>query len=662
MSATDGDSVDLSDLGNVDWPSLQHAYGSAEDVPALISSLASPDPEIRKQAIYDAFGSIWHQGTIYEATVEAVPFLVRIAVAAGIPDRDGVIELLAAIAAGTGYVLVHRRFMTGATDLSPDELDAREAKERLHIEAIGERLAQAALDLVTLLDDPDINVRSAVCWLLSRIPARAGLITGALLVRYDHESDDLCRAAELLALGALAQEAPGAPLSGVLSSGAVAEGAAAVAAAMVRAAVAANDEERIVACQEFSAALGNGGDAISQLAVVADANGPESFMAAIVGPRPGVQAALEAFLLGADDASLRKSAIYLATEQALISRAATPVSLSLLTEAASDPDEEVRRRAVKALCDLYPASTPAAGVFASSLSDPQVQGPCAIVAARLGDPAAYPVIAAAAKMQDPPAWIGQALQALGQGIEPLAGDIAKLIKRLRRSPPRKAGIDNRLVQTVGSLQVIADPSPEILRLLEDLLKDGRVIRQAARVLGSYGPAAGRSVASLRKHLTRTDDPYARASLGFAIWNAAGDALPLLEVARELLFLGKPRLIFDYLEPLGPAAADLIPRIEPLMREGDAWQQVAAARAYWKITGDTAGALPVLADHAVVLPVGLKVVEALAWFGPEATSLAARLQNWLNLDHRLGAPAPCDQIVSRDEAFRAAIRTTLSAIV
>jgi HEAT repeat protein len=58
MSATDGDAVDLSDLDNVDWSSLQHAYGSAEDVPALIRSLVSSDPEVRKQAIYDAFGSI----------------------------------------------------------------------------------------------------------------------------------------------------------------------------------------------------------------------------------------------------------------------------------------------------------------------------------------------------------------------------------------------------------------------------------------------------------------------------------------------------------------------------------------------------------------------------------------------------------------------------
>jgi hypothetical protein len=113
--------------------------------------------------------------------------------------------------------------------------------------------------------------------------------------------------------------------------------------------------------------------------------------------------------------------------------------------------------------------------------------------------------------------------------------------------------------------------------------------------------------------------------------------------------------------LGPAASDLAPRIERLMREDDAWQQVAAARACWKITGDTAKALPVLADHAVVLPVGLKVVEALAWFGPEASFLAERLQSWLDLDRRLAVPAPDGEIVAKDEEFRAAIRATLLAI-
>ena len=111
------------------WASLHHAYGSAEDVPELIRSLVSPDPEVRKQAMYDAYGSIWHQGTIYDATAEAVPFLIRISLAAGVPDRGRVLELLAAIAGGTGYVMAHRRLMTAAELGGSDELDAQEAAE-----------------------------------------------------------------------------------------------------------------------------------------------------------------------------------------------------------------------------------------------------------------------------------------------------------------------------------------------------------------------------------------------------------------------------------------------------------------------------------------------------------------------------------------------------
>lgn len=181
------------------------------------------------------------------------------------------------------------------------------------------------------------------------------------------------------------------------------------------------------------------------------------------------------------------------------------------------------------------------------------------------------------------------------------------------------------------------------------------------MLGSYGPAARRSVAAMRSHLARTDDQHARANLAFAIWKAASDTAPLFEVAREQLLPGKPRLIFEYLEPLGLAASALAPQIEPLMRAGSNWQRVAAARAYWKITGDTPKALRVLADYAIVLPVGLKVVEALAWFGPEAAFLAERLRGWQELDRRLGVPAPDGEIVARDEAFRAAIRHALAAI-
>src|SRR5690349_20497174 len=68
----------LEDLDRVDWSKLRHAYGEASAVPALIRALASPVSEYWEQALDDLRGCILHQGTVYEATLFAVPFLIEL--------------------------------------------------------------------------------------------------------------------------------------------------------------------------------------------------------------------------------------------------------------------------------------------------------------------------------------------------------------------------------------------------------------------------------------------------------------------------------------------------------------------------------------------------------------------------------------------------------
>ncbi|WP_278913118.1 hypothetical protein [Deinococcus wulumuqiensis] len=64
----------LSELSQVDWASLTHAYGSAENVPAQLEAIAAGD----EQAYQEAFGNLWHQWTTYSATPHAIPFLIGI--------------------------------------------------------------------------------------------------------------------------------------------------------------------------------------------------------------------------------------------------------------------------------------------------------------------------------------------------------------------------------------------------------------------------------------------------------------------------------------------------------------------------------------------------------------------------------------------------------
>jgi len=97
----------LEQLDSIDWASLHHCYGSAENIPQLLRSLLSEDEEIRKEALWELFGNIHHQGTVYEASSYAIPFLVEILDDPNCQVKDDVICLLACIAGGRGYLEVH---------------------------------------------------------------------------------------------------------------------------------------------------------------------------------------------------------------------------------------------------------------------------------------------------------------------------------------------------------------------------------------------------------------------------------------------------------------------------------------------------------------------------------------------------------------------------
>lgn len=90
----------LAGLDEVPWRLLQHAYGPATDVPGQLRALLSPDAHVRERAMHHLYGNVWHQGTVYEATAYAVPFLIKLLAYPGTPDRAEVLHLLAVVAEG----------------------------------------------------------------------------------------------------------------------------------------------------------------------------------------------------------------------------------------------------------------------------------------------------------------------------------------------------------------------------------------------------------------------------------------------------------------------------------------------------------------------------------------------------------------------------------
>jgi hypothetical protein len=99
----------LSRLDQIDWAKYQHAFGPADDVPAFLRGLIASDAEQRWEALYHLMETVWHQGTVYEATSHVVPFLVQMLQSPQTPDPALVAFLLASIADGHSYLEVHAK-------------------------------------------------------------------------------------------------------------------------------------------------------------------------------------------------------------------------------------------------------------------------------------------------------------------------------------------------------------------------------------------------------------------------------------------------------------------------------------------------------------------------------------------------------------------------
>ena len=79
-----------------DWRNLEHAYGSAEDLPQLLAGLS-------RDANAEVWGELWsrvcHQGTVYSASFPVLPYLLDTAAQWSTAERVMPLALAAAIVA-----------------------------------------------------------------------------------------------------------------------------------------------------------------------------------------------------------------------------------------------------------------------------------------------------------------------------------------------------------------------------------------------------------------------------------------------------------------------------------------------------------------------------------------------------------------------------------
>jgi len=196
----------LESLDRIDWSKLTHAYGAATDVPELLRALASPDEDAREHAIYELQGNIWHQGTVYPASAQAVPFLVELLNAPRVLGKDAILILLAHLANGSSYHNVRQH-----VPRLKSEAASSEAQRRIPVELEWVRAATAAVKAgqeayVKLLSDNDPGVRAAAVYLLAALNKPAPELANLMAERYAKEKNELVRGALLLGLGWLSDK------------------------------------------------------------------------------------------------------------------------------------------------------------------------------------------------------------------------------------------------------------------------------------------------------------------------------------------------------------------------------------------------------------------------------------------------------------------------
>ena len=147
-------------MDGVAWDLLEHAYGDAGDVPDMLAALRHPDTN--EEALYELYGSILHQGSVYSATG---PAMREIAVHAADTSADTDTQE-SALSLMTGFAEAMDSVEQGATGGVYPELVAI-------LDDLRAALTATLTALPTLLRSDDAVIRTAA----AEVAAAAGAVS-----------------------------------------------------------------------------------------------------------------------------------------------------------------------------------------------------------------------------------------------------------------------------------------------------------------------------------------------------------------------------------------------------------------------------------------------------------------------------------------------------
>ncbi|MFE4701200.1 hypothetical protein ACFRIC_29490 [Streptomyces sp. NPDC056738] len=615
-----------AELDDVPWSELDHAYGPAEDVPELIRALYGHDEEAADEAVYELYGNIHHQGTIYEASAPAVPFLAHAALHAP-RKREDLLMLLAVLADHD----------TAAVELPH--------WPRSHSAAICGELCAVLPELLPCLMDPERGVRRAALRTVAAVAdvlpdeQRAPAIEQVEAL-YADDPVPAVRADALVVLDRF-DRAPAAldsPLPEVRL--------AAAQLALERSGP-PYAPELVEILTEDGAEPDPGEDDFPW----SDTTTQEQRLTDLLAQDPDAGLTVAAGWIDAGDIGSRGSwlAEGIAASWRDKEREVLSLSLAALPHAKDTAALRTRFRVIGHWIDLLPE--PDAGLRDAlhryAGADDETAEPALLALTHSRDPRALDLVT-----ERPTARLLEAAAARF----PEAAD--RLIPVIRRELAAGA-TGNDGIALIRALDAFGAEARAAQPELIDCLRTRRAAIVAARRLGADAVSTP-ELTDLLLEATRSTDASLRAAAAVAHHRLTGDPETALRAYEELLSSGgQSHWYLSGLEPMGAAAAPLLPRIESLLESGHDWTRKAAAEAHHWITGSPDRAVPVLADLAGTSPVGLSALKSLATTGRSPAELHPSLDAYASSPKRLLTDTPFSGQGHPDEELRTVARLLLT---